>query len=79
VPGPQVPLYFTQARMVANFGLGLPLDGLGLFHAIFSYNGTLTVSITACREQIPDPGDYAECLQVAFEELLAASRTATPA
>ena len=74
VPGPQVPLYFTQARMVAHFGLGLPLDGLGLFHAIFSYNGTLTISITACREQLPDPSFYADCLQRAFDELLEATQ-----
>ncbi len=69
VPGPQVPLYFTKARMVANFGLGLPLDGLGLFHAIFSYNGTITISITACRDQVPDPDFYSECLQASFDEL----------
>jgi WS/DGAT/MGAT family acyltransferase len=73
VPGPQVPLYFTGARMVATFGLGLPLDGLGLFHAIFSYNGTITISITCCRDQLPDPGFYAECLQRSFDELLQAS------
>jgi hypothetical protein len=73
VPGPQVPLYFTKARMVANFGMGLPLDGLGLFHAVLSYNGAITVSIVGCREQLPDPGFYAECLEDSFKELLAAS------
>ncbi len=71
VPGPQVPLYFTKALMVANFGLGLPMDGMGLFHAVLSYNGTITVSITGCREQIPDPGFYAECIEEAFSELRA--------
>jgi WS/DGAT/MGAT family acyltransferase len=69
VPGPQVPLYFTKARMVANFGMGLPMDGIGLFHAVFSYNGTLTVAITGCREQLPDPGFYAECIEASFAEL----------
>jgi WS/DGAT/MGAT family acyltransferase len=73
VPGPQVPLYFSKARMLATFGLGLPLDGLGLFHAIFSYNGTITISITACRDQVPDPGFYSECLQASFDELLQAA------
>ena len=47
----------------------LPMDGLGLFHAIFSYNGALTISVTCCREQMPDPAFYAECLQEAFDEL----------
>jgi diacylglycerol O-acyltransferase / wax synthase len=69
VPGPQVPLYFTKAQMVANFGLGLPLDGMGLFHAVLSYNGAITVSIVGCREQMPDPSFYAECLDAAFTEL----------
>lgn len=69
IPGPQVPLYFTKALMVANFGLGLPLDGIGLFHAALSYNGTITVSIVGCREQLPDPGFYADCLNEAFTEL----------
>jgi hypothetical protein len=59
--------------MVASFGLGLPLDGLGLFHAILSYNGTITIAITGCRDQMPDPGFYAECLQRSFDELLRAS------
>ena len=69
IPGPQVPLYFTKALMVANFGLGLPLDGIGLFHAALSYNGTITVSIVGCREQLPDPSFYADCLDEAFAEL----------
>ena len=69
VPGPQVPLYMTEARMVANYGLGLPIDGLGLFHVVFSYAGTLTVTLTGCRDQLPDPGFYAQCLQASFEEL----------
>ena len=69
VPGPQVPLYFTGARMVASFGLGLPMEGIGLFHAVLSYNGAITVSVTACREQMPDPSFYAQCLEESFREL----------
>ena len=76
VPGPQIPLYFTGARMVTTFGLGLPLDGLGLFHAVLSYNGTITIAITGCRAQLPDPGFYADCLQRSFDELYSASVTA---
>jgi WS/DGAT/MGAT family acyltransferase len=73
VPGPQIPLYMTRARMVANYGLGLPLDGMGLFHAIFSYNGTLTITVTCCREMLPDPEFYIECIQSAFDELESAA------
>jgi WS/DGAT/MGAT family acyltransferase len=69
VPGPQVPLYFTQARMVASFGMGLPLDGMSLFHAILSYNGSISIAVTCCRELLPDPAFYAECLAASFKEL----------
>ncbi len=69
VPGPQVPLYMTRARMVAQYGLGLPLDGLGIFHVVFSYAGSITITVTACREQMPDPGFYAECLQASYDAL----------
>ena len=73
VPGPQVPLYFTGAKMVGSFGLGLPMEGIGLFHAVLSYNGAITVSVTACRQQMPDPSFYAQCLEESFRELREAS------
>jgi len=69
VPGPQVPLYFTGAKMVGSFGMGLPMEGIGLFHAVLSYNGAITVSVTACRDQMPDPSFYAECIEASFREL----------
>jgi hypothetical protein len=75
VPGPQVPMYFTGAEMVASFGLGLPMEGMGLFHAVMSYNGAITVSVTGCRDQMPDPTFYAECIEASFRELRAEAVT----
>jgi hypothetical protein len=69
VPGPQVPLYCAGARMIANYGTGPCADSLGLFHVISSYCGGFTVSATCCREMMPDPGFYRQCLQRSFEEL----------
>jgi hypothetical protein len=69
VPGPQVPLYFTGAKMLSNFGLGPAIDGMGLFHAILSYCGKFNISINACREMMPDPAFYADCLKESFREL----------
>lgn len=69
VPGPQIPLYFTGAKLVANFGLGLPMEGIGLFHCVLSYNGAISIAVTACRAQMPDPEFYAECLEASFREL----------
>lgn len=69
VPGPQIPLYMAGAQMVALFGMGPVTDGMGIIHPVFSYNGTITISFTSCREMLPDPAFYAECLQGAFDEL----------
>ncbi len=69
VPGPQVPLYFTGAKMVSLYGVGPVMDGMGLIHPIFSYAGQITISVTACRDQMPDPGFYAQCLEDSFEAL----------
>jgi WS/DGAT/MGAT family acyltransferase len=77
VPGPQVPLYFTGAKMVALYGMGPVADGMGLIHAVFSYSGRISISVTACREQMPDPGFYVECLQDSFDELYSAAEAAT--
>jgi hypothetical protein len=40
---------------------------------VFSYNGTITISFTSCREMLPDPAFYADCLQSSFDELYAAA------
>src|SRR5207244_3133793 len=76
VPGPQIPLYFAGAKLVRMFGMGPVTDGMGIIHPVFSYNGEISVSATACREMMPDPAFYAECLQESFDEL--AEATAPP-
>ena len=73
VPGPQVPLYFAGARLVNLVGVGPVNDGMGLIHPITSYCGILTIAFTACREMLPDPAFYAECIQESFDELAAAT------
>ncbi|NRA07348.1 MAG: wax ester/triacylglycerol synthase family O-acyltransferase [Myxococcales bacterium] len=73
VPGPQVALYFTGARMVALHGLGPVMDGMGIIHPVFSYLGRISIAVTACRDQLPDPAFYAECLQASYDELRAAA------
>lgn len=74
VPGPQIDLYFSGARMVALYGMGPVMDGMGLIHPVFSFSGRISISVTSCRALMPDPGFYAECLQASFDELLAAAR-----
>lgn len=69
VPGPQAPLYAYGARMVMNYGLGPINEGMGMIMPIFSYCGQITVSFSACRDMMPDPEFYAQCLQESFDEL----------
>jgi len=69
IPGPQHALYMGGARMTTLYGLGPVGDGMGLIHPVFSYCGEITVSFTACREMIPDPAFYSECIDRAFAEL----------
>ncbi|MEM9169648.1 MAG: wax ester/triacylglycerol synthase family O-acyltransferase [Pseudomonadota bacterium] len=79
VPGPQAPLYMAGARMVASYGTGPVMDSMGLFHAVTSYCGEIVITVTACRDMLPDPAFYAECLQASFDELLdAASEPRAP-
>jgi WS/DGAT/MGAT family acyltransferase len=74
VAGFQKPLYFCGAEMVSMYGMGPVVDRVGLFHAIFSYNGSITFTFTACREMLPDPDFYAKCIQASFDELKKATR-----
>jgi diacylglycerol O-acyltransferase len=69
VPGPQVPLYCTGAKMISNFGTGPVGDGVGLFHVISSYCGEFSISATCCRSMMPDPDFYRQCLLDSFEAL----------
>jgi len=76
VPGPQVPLYMAGAKLLKQFGMGPVTDGMGIMHPVLSYNGEIAISVTACREMMPDPAFYAECIQSSFDEL--ATATAPP-
>ena len=73
VPGPQVPLYCAGAKMVAHYGLGPLFDGMGLIFPVVSYCGRITISATSCREMLPDPEFFADCIQGAYDELKAAT------
>lgn len=75
IAGPHIPLYHSGARMVASYGLDMIYDTVGLAHTAFSYNGNLSISVTACRKIMPDPTFYMECLQKSFSTLQKAALT----
>lgn len=73
VPGPQIPLYFTGAKMLASSGTGPAIDGMGLFNVISTYCGVMSIGFTSCRAMMPDPAFYSQCIRDSFEELKSAA------
>ena len=73
VRGPDVPLYMAGARLVLYLPISIAFDNLGLNVTGFSYHGTLWVCFVSCREMMPDPGVFADCLKQSFEELVQAA------
>ena len=83
VRGPDVALYMAGALMVAHLPISIVLDGVALNCTGLSYAGTLWVCALSCREILPDPAFFAECLRGSFDELKRAAaehatRKATP-
>ena len=73
VPGPNFPLYHAGAEMVSYWGIPPLTDCMGLGHAVFSYCGKISLSVSADRNMMQDPGFYIECIEAAFSELYAAA------
>ena len=76
VPGPPTPVYLHGARMT-YFSAILPIaDGMGLVFAVSGYDGRIVVSPTSCRELMPDPQAFTQCVRDSFQEYLALARAA---
>ena len=79
VPGPSTPVYLHGARMT-YFSAILPIsDGMGLVFAVTDYDGRIVVSPTSCRELMPDPQAFTQCVRDSFQEYLALARAAPAA
>lgn len=74
VPGPQQPLYFLGAEMVLLTGVAPLSPGTGIVLGVLSYNGRLSIAVTACPEWIPDPQKFADCLRGSFAAMGDAAR-----
>jgi WS/DGAT/MGAT family acyltransferase len=79
VRGPEQPMYLAGARMVAFAPVSIAMNGLGLNVTGFSYHGVLWVCAVACRDMMPDPAFFADCLRGAFARLVAAAPSQEPA
>jgi diacylglycerol O-acyltransferase / wax synthase len=67
VRGPDVPLYLAGAQLVNYLPISIALDGMGLNVTAFSYAGKMRLCAISCREMLPDPAFFAECMSNAFE------------
>jgi hypothetical protein len=78
VPGASSQLYFGGAGIVDQISLGVLAPGVGLFHSVNSQvdnkTGTLSFSYVSCREMLPDPAFYSQCLRDSFDDLYNACR-----
>ncbi len=78
VPGLQFPAYFCGAKLIDSFGLGPCNPGVGLFHTVTSLYDNISISTIACRDMMPDPEFYRECLKKSFKELKASAQEYKP-
>ncbi|MEW4466654.1 wax ester/triacylglycerol synthase family O-acyltransferase [Parasphingorhabdus sp. JC815] len=69
IPGPQTPMYMNGAKLTHQYGMAPLGNGMGLFIATPSYNGTMSFTITTDRKIMPDIVFFRDCIQKAFEEL----------
>jgi hypothetical protein len=73
VRGPDEAIYLAGAKAMCLYPVSIPADGVGLNFTGVSYNGVMWVSMVSCREMMPDPGYFLECMRGSWEELLAAA------
>jgi len=73
VPGPNVPLYFAGAELLAYYPVSALGDGQGLNITVMSYRDNLYFGLIACRQLVPDLDVMAGFLRDELDELNAAA------
>ena len=56
---------------LAVIGGALRTYGMGLINIVGSYDEQFVLSFTGCREMMPDPAHYADCIERSFGDLVA--------
>ncbi|WNC70427.1 wax ester/triacylglycerol synthase family O-acyltransferase [Thalassotalea psychrophila] len=60
---------FFNAPMVYFSGVPQVTNGLGLIHMMSYTDDKVNLAFTSCREMLPDPSFYSECIDASFNEL----------
>ena len=79
VPGPQMPLYLLEARMLEAHPMVPLMGNMALGIALFSYAGTLSWGVSADWDLVPDLHDFVLAIGDACEELRGAAGLADAA
>jgi diacylglycerol O-acyltransferase len=74
VRGPDVPLYMAGAQLVHYVPISIAIDGMGINITAFSYAGNMWICAISCREMLPDPAFFADCMRTAFEQMQEGAR-----
>lgn len=75
VRGPDVPLFLAGAKLDRFIPFSLVMEGCGLNITGFSYNGVMWVAVTCCRDMLPDPAHFSQCLNASFDDLKQAAQS----
>ena len=81
VPGTGTDLYFAGAQSVEGFGIGPLVPGVALFHTatsvVVNKKGRMLLSFWACRNAMPNPDVYRQCILESYGELREAALGST--
>ncbi|MFZ4720198.1 MAG: WS/DGAT/MGAT family O-acyltransferase, partial [Ilumatobacteraceae bacterium] len=76
VPGPQIPLYSSGARLEHFYPVSTLVDGQGLNMTVQSYDGNLDFGFVADRDLVPDLWVLTDLLHQEMAELVAIAQAA---
>jgi len=69
VAGPPQPVYLAGCKMVRMASAAPAPDGMGLVNYMTSYADHANLGYSACRDMIPDPEHYTDCIRESFQAL----------
>ncbi len=73
VPGPNIPLYYAGAELLAYYPMSAIADGQGLNITVISYRDQMFFGLVACRELVPDLEVMTDYINEELQTLLAAT------